>query len=572
MCMVVAISPFMATRTYAASADLQSANALYELGLFKGTGVNANGSPEYSLDKNLSRPEAVVMLIRLLGQEKEALATTATNPFGDVPSWADKYISYAYEKGLTNGVSKDKFGSGKVDSQMYTTFVLRSMGYSDGNGKDFSWDKPYDLAKKVGIDVDSIDKTSFNRGSAAALSYDALSATISDGSKTLADKLIENGVFSAGKYEEAKKVFEENPPVIEAPKGLIPICDAEINEKLLSLNGRFETNPKNTWWTNYYPIYWENMAMYEKLDKILTSYSSRFAAIRAEDYPRGNGLTNNEEYPLVCVAAMRDASPRGKQYDNYAYQLWRLNEDGSCDMKTFYFTFDLYWKDAGVMKTLPIGEKDVNDYLLSCNPTAVLEAGAEDGTLYHVIFENDIEMYHKICSYFDGNPYYEEGPSEIYERNSMSFRCTRVELDLSNDGNVVYSIEQFDGNGRMETNSYWKHKPYWVYEEMIDEIPIGNKKANKYLLGSEPAAAYMVEEEGETIYIVIYEGLSMYETICSYFVKELGLEALHELTSERDSDELPFVRVAVFSNEEGEFYYVERVDGEGDCVGIEFEA
>lgn len=43
------------------------------------------------------------MLIRLLGEESEALTCTAYQPFTDVPDWALPYAAYAYSKGYTNG-------------------------------------------------------------------------------------------------------------------------------------------------------------------------------------------------------------------------------------------------------------------------------------------------------------------------------------------------------------------------------------------------------------------------------------------------------------------------------------
>lgn len=38
------------------------------------------------------------MLIRLLGEESEALTCTAYQPFTDVPDWALPYAAYAYSK------------------------------------------------------------------------------------------------------------------------------------------------------------------------------------------------------------------------------------------------------------------------------------------------------------------------------------------------------------------------------------------------------------------------------------------------------------------------------------------
>lgn len=58
---------------FAATSQQQTAaNSLYWLGLFKGTGITANGNPIFSLDKSATRDEAVTMLVRLLGKEEAA--------------------------------------------------------------------------------------------------------------------------------------------------------------------------------------------------------------------------------------------------------------------------------------------------------------------------------------------------------------------------------------------------------------------------------------------------------------------------------------------------------------------
>ena len=64
------------------------AQMLYDLGLFKGTDKG------FALEKSMTRAEASVMLTRLLGAEKTALAGNWKHPFTDVPQWADKYVGW----------------------------------------------------------------------------------------------------------------------------------------------------------------------------------------------------------------------------------------------------------------------------------------------------------------------------------------------------------------------------------------------------------------------------------------------------------------------------------------------
>ena len=118
----------LSTAAFAANYSAEeSANALYELGLFQGTGETANGKPIYSLDAAPTRAQAVTMLVRLLGKEAEAKAGTWTLPFSDLADWARPYVGYAYANGLTNGLSAERFGSDdKVTANQYLTFILRA--------------------------------------------------------------------------------------------------------------------------------------------------------------------------------------------------------------------------------------------------------------------------------------------------------------------------------------------------------------------------------------------------------------------------------------------------------------
>lgn len=173
---------------------------LKELGLFKGV-----SDTNFNLGRAPSRVEALVMLIRVLGKEQEALNGSWTHPFTDVPQWADAYIGYAFQNKLTNGVSDTEFGSGNADARTYLTFVLRALGYSDANGQDFTWSDPYTLASYVGILSDRVDLDNFWRADVVIISYAALPVPLKDGSQTLAEKLIAANVFTR---EQFSKIYD----------------------------------------------------------------------------------------------------------------------------------------------------------------------------------------------------------------------------------------------------------------------------------------------------------------------------------------------------------------------------
>ena len=178
------------------------ADRLNALGLFKGDGTG------YALTREGSRLEALVMLIRLLGKEETALSGSWKHPFTDVPEWADKYVGYAYETGLTKGVSETQFGTGTASAQMYFTFILRTLGKTDDG--DFKvYDHAFEPIGETDIcstknDVYEISTRTFWRADMVVSSYRALRARTATG-RTLAEKLISEGVFTSEAYQAATR-------------------------------------------------------------------------------------------------------------------------------------------------------------------------------------------------------------------------------------------------------------------------------------------------------------------------------------------------------------------------------
>lgn len=115
--------------TYSDSIDYNAmAQALKTLHLFRGS-LTGYGSG-FDLEASPTRLQALIMFIRLLGEEDAALAWTGTAPFSDVVSGTDaaRYVGYAYSKGYTNGYTPTKFAPGrKVNAYQYAEFVLRAL-------------------------------------------------------------------------------------------------------------------------------------------------------------------------------------------------------------------------------------------------------------------------------------------------------------------------------------------------------------------------------------------------------------------------------------------------------------
>lgn len=176
------------------------AEELHSLGLFQG--VDDTGK-NFQLDRTATRAQGLVMLIRLLGKEQAALDGSWSHPFQDVHDWADKHVGYAYENDITDGVSNTRYDSdATVTVNMYLTYVLRTLGYSDKEG-DFAWDDPYDLAVEAGILPSVVDREQFLRADLVEVSVAALNARLKASEQTLAEKLIAEGVFTQEQYDAA---------------------------------------------------------------------------------------------------------------------------------------------------------------------------------------------------------------------------------------------------------------------------------------------------------------------------------------------------------------------------------
>ena len=179
------------------SMEEATAVQLKSLNLFKGV-----SETNFDLGRAPSRIEALVIMLRLLGKEAEILDGSYKHPFNDVPSWANNYVGYAYENGLTKGISATKFGTDNASAAQFMTFVLRAMDYSDSNG-DFTWDNPFKLAKEIGVLDDSIViDNGFLRADCGSICFNALSAKLKGGTKTLGDKLISEKVFTKDQYDK----------------------------------------------------------------------------------------------------------------------------------------------------------------------------------------------------------------------------------------------------------------------------------------------------------------------------------------------------------------------------------
>ena len=167
------------------------ADTLNALGVFRRTDVG------YELDATATRAQAAVMLVRLLGQEQNAETQANTHPFTDVPDWASAAVGYLYANKLTNGTGATTFEPDLLcTSQMYTTFALRALGYSE-QGSDFAYADAVKFGTEKLLVNDTLALGDFTRDKMVAVSYNALLANLNgESSRVLLEKLNADGVVN----------------------------------------------------------------------------------------------------------------------------------------------------------------------------------------------------------------------------------------------------------------------------------------------------------------------------------------------------------------------------------------
>lgn len=214
----VALAPSPATDYYAI------ARALREAGLFRGTGTGFGEG--FDLHLAPSRGEGLVLFLRLLGEEEQALRCAAAHPFSDVPGWLDRYAAWAYERGYTNGVAPGLFGGGRpISAEEFVEFLLRALGYSAAGADDCatSLERAVELGALTGGEYALLREGPFLRAHAAYLSYYSLD-TPAAGGGTLARRLLAAGQLTEERLAAARTLVDSER-IIEP---LEPSADTRI--------------------------------------------------------------------------------------------------------------------------------------------------------------------------------------------------------------------------------------------------------------------------------------------------------------------------------------------------------
>jgi len=168
--------------------------ALRDIGLFRGSGSGIGEGLD--LYRAPTRAEGLVMFLRILGEEAQALACDASHPFTDVPDWLAPYVSWAYRQGYTSGVSATQLGGGRLlTAAEYEEFLLRALGYSKAGAEDYSTslDRALACGALTAGEHTMLKETTFLRAHVVYLSYYALDIPLNGSTQTLAGRLTASG-------------------------------------------------------------------------------------------------------------------------------------------------------------------------------------------------------------------------------------------------------------------------------------------------------------------------------------------------------------------------------------------
>ena len=179
------------------------ASALKTMNLFRGSFTGFGQG--FDLEMAPTRIQALIMFLRVLGEEDAALAYTGPAlPFTDIQPGSNsaKYVGYAYAKGYTNGYTATLWRPNQtVSLNQYTEFLLRALGYSSVTNTP-------DRAVSAGLinskESAALAKVTFLRSELVYLSFRSLDATVSGTMDTLSDTLIAKGVFTSAEAREGR--------------------------------------------------------------------------------------------------------------------------------------------------------------------------------------------------------------------------------------------------------------------------------------------------------------------------------------------------------------------------------
>ncbi|MGE5613627.1 MAG: S-layer homology domain-containing protein [Bacillota bacterium] len=195
---------------------------------------------DYMLDKPVSRAEAAVFIIRMLGKDDYVLQNAAQfkyTKFIDVVSskWYAPYVGYCTSAGILAGTTDSTFEPEEITTEkQFLKMALCALGYEYGENKDFNWSNVYQKAYTIGIVTDSsyIDKIDDNknylRADAVAVIYRTLNTPGKGAQVKMIEALVNEGAFSRELAVASGMLDDEKPAEVDNPVKALSPTNVEV--------------------------------------------------------------------------------------------------------------------------------------------------------------------------------------------------------------------------------------------------------------------------------------------------------------------------------------------------------
>ena len=179
-------------RTGISLSEDDAAIRLYFLDMITGTGTEKDGSVAFDLHRDLTRLEAAVMAVRLMGMEDAALGGIYTHPYTDVPEWAAGYVGCLYSCGLLETAEDGLFHpQSPAALPSFMSYMLYALGYRMAEG-DYNLMTAVPQARVAGI-CQTADDEPLTRGAAVVAMYNTLRANVKGSAGVLSEAMVKEG-------------------------------------------------------------------------------------------------------------------------------------------------------------------------------------------------------------------------------------------------------------------------------------------------------------------------------------------------------------------------------------------
>lgn len=221
------------------------AENLHKLGLYDGI-----SEEEYQpgLEETITREEAVMLMLKALGLEKEVTNENAVCSFSDVSEEAKPYVGYAEAHGIVKGTADGVFDAQRnVTKRELITFYFRALGYTDEEG---IYENAEEMAMAEGL-IEGNDlifnvDTDATRDNFAAIAFNALIMKDKDLGMLVMSDMMNRGLFdeddvnATGDDRLVAQIYEQ-PKKMPYKTIIDPTTGRTIH--LLTINGNNAIRP-----------------------------------------------------------------------------------------------------------------------------------------------------------------------------------------------------------------------------------------------------------------------------------------------------------------------------------------